>query len=429
MAAIIRWTRAIATCGLCAWWALACGEAAMAVSPVSDSVPGYDGPRPAVPCPAPAIPGPGMVPCKDQCPCISRARTFGVTPTQWREWPGELRPDKTFPASINKEVLRTPPGQEPIPVPRGTLVPPGTTPDGAPGAKDILPGTGGFKMDSRLPGGGLGGLEEPSEQPKTPSGAGGILPGLPGFPLTPSNGAEKPKPGAKDTPSFEPPTTPKTNEDGYYRRPRGIRPADPTLDGLPLRQEDGNIRADWSRVLEPGARGQADLPRFTQTVVQPTRPQPDLRPIRQAAHQAADVPGRSAVQRPVFEQAVGQPGNVAQASWQPENRPAMLDGYCPVDLGKNERWSKGDPALAHTYQGMTFHFANAMQRECFLVDPERYVPAYSGSDAVLLIDGNRTVPGKVDFCVTYDGRLYTFSSAESLAKFRQQPKRYTLTGR
>ena len=78
---------------------------------------------------------------------------------------------------------------------------------------------------------------------------------------------------------------------------------------------------------------------------------------------------------------------------------------------------------------MTFCFSNEMQRECFLVDPERYVPAYSGSDAVLLIDGNRAVPGKVDFCVTYDGRLYMFSSAESLAKFRQEPKRYTLTGR
>ena len=57
------------------------------------------------------------------------------------------------------------------------------------------------------------------------------------------------------------------------------------------------------------------------------------------------------------------------------------------------------------------------------------MPAYSGSDAVLLIDGNQMVPGKVDFCVSYDGRVYMFSSAENLAKFQKAPKHYTLTGR
>jgi YHS domain-containing protein len=316
-------------------------------------------------------------------------------------------------------------------VPKGSLIPPGTAPEGTPGTKDFGPGIGGIKIDNRLPGGGLGGLEEPSEQPKTPLkpfGVEGGLPGLQGLPLTPG-GVEKPKTGVKDIPAFEPPTAPKTNEEGSNRRPRGVRPVDPMLQRISPQPEEGKIRADWTRVLEPGFRGEADRPRLTQSSAPPARPQPNMGPVRQAAHQAADLPGRSAVQRPVFEQAAGQPNQVAPASWQPENRPAMLDGYCPVDLGKNERWSKGDPRWNATFQGMTFYFSSAMQRECFLVDLERYVPAYSGSDAVLLIEGNRAVPGKVDFCVSYAGRIYMFSSAESLAKFRQEPKRYTLTGR
>jgi len=422
--AIIRWARAIATCGLCAWWTLACGAAATAVTPVSDTVPGYNGPRLAVPGPMPVIPGPAMVPCTDPCPCIPNVRAFGVYQTRWREWPDQARPDKTFPASINKEVLPVPPGQEPIPVPKGTLIPPGGASESRPGTKEAGPGTGGLKIDGLLPGGGLRGLEEPSEQPKTTTplpGVEGTLPGLPGVPT--------PKAGAKEAPALEPPAAPKSGDEGSNLRPRGVPPFDPMQRRLLPKPEEEKVLADWSRVLDPGFRGDADRPRLTQSSTPPTRGQLNAGPVRQAAHQATDVPGRSAVQRPVFEQTVGQPSGVAPALWRPESRVAMLDGYCPVDLGKNERWSKGDPSLSETYQSMTFHFSSAMQRECFLADPERYVPAYSGSDAVLLIDGNRTVPGKVDFCVTYDGRLYMFSSAESLTKFRQEPKRYTLTGR
>jgi len=43
---------------------------------------------------------------------------------------------------------------------------------------------------------------------------------------------------------------------------------------------------------------------------------------------------------------------------------------------------------------------------------------------VLLVDGSRQVPGQTDFCVTYDGRLYAFSSAITLKRFQKNPDRY-----
>jgi YHS domain-containing protein len=99
-------------------------------------------------------------------------------------------------------------------------------------------------------------------------------------------------------------------------------------------------------------------------------------------------------------------------------------------LGKNGRWVQGDLRWAVTHQGQTFWTSGAIQRECFLADPERYVPAHSGSDPVLLLDERRDVPGKVDYCVSYHGRLYMFCSGATQAKFRQAPERYsTAAGR
>jgi len=64
--------------------------------------------------------------------------------------------------------------------------------------------------------------------------------------------------------------------------------------------------------------------------------------------------------------------------------------------------------------------------ECFLVDPERYVPAFGGNDPVLMIEQRQNVPGKVDHCASFDGRLYMFSNPATLGRFRQDPRRYIL---
>jgi YHS domain-containing protein len=62
----------------------------------------------------------------------------------------------------------------------------------------------------------------------------------------------------------------------------------------------------------------------------------------------------------------------------------------------------------------------------FLANPDRYTPVLSGRDAVLAVEQGREVPGSTEFCVVYDDRLYMFSSAESIARFRQDPNRYAL---
>ncbi|MGW8256419.1 MAG: hypothetical protein ACWGMZ_02925, partial [Thermoguttaceae bacterium] len=52
------------------------------------------------------------------CCCKPNAFNFGYYKTGWREWPGEVRLDKTFPRSIGMEKLPTPAGQEIVPLPK-----------------------------------------------------------------------------------------------------------------------------------------------------------------------------------------------------------------------------------------------------------------------------------------------------------------------
>jgi YHS domain-containing protein len=103
-----------------------------------------------------------------------------------------------------------------------------------------------------------------------------------------------------------------------------------------------------------------------------------------------------------------------------------MNGYCPVELIKNDRWLKGDSRWSEVYQGVTYLFSNPVQRECFRVDPERYVPAYAGHDAVLMLEEHRNVPGQLENSVSCDGRLYMFSNSATLARFRQDPQRYAM---
>jgi len=64
------------------------------------------------------------------------------------------------------------------------------------------------------------------------------------------------------------------------------------------------------------------------------------------------------------------------------------------------------------------------QQQRFMSNPDRYTPVLSGADPVLTIDEDERVEGRTRFCVIYDGRLYMFSSAATLARFHQNPRRY-----
>jgi YHS domain-containing protein len=131
------------------------------------------------------------------------------------------------------------------------------------------------------------------------------------------------------------------------------------------------------------------------------------------------------------------------ASWEPESEqielpdepeapgsvmvtdlPAVLDGYCPVELVDFERWIKGSPRWTVVHDGRAYQLSGPAQNESFLNNPARYTPVAGGFDPVIATDEHREAQGSTAHCLIYQDRLYMFSSAESVAKFRENPRRY-----
>jgi YHS domain-containing protein len=105
--------------------------------------------------------------------------------------------------------------------------------------------------------------------------------------------------------------------------------------------------------------------------------------------------------------------------------PVGLEGYCPVTLAEKAKWVEGRAQWGVRHRGRTYLFAGPEQQKAFLADPDRYAPALSGDDPVVAMDSGKATPGQRRYGVTYQARMYLFSSPESRAAFAANPQRYT----
>ena len=105
--------------------------------------------------------------------------------------------------------------------------------------------------------------------------------------------------------------------------------------------------------------------------------------------------------------------------------PLGLEGYCPVTLAEKGVWTEGRAQWGVRHRGRTYLFAGPEQQQAFLASPDRYAPALSGDDPVTVVDQGKSLPGRRAYGVTYQSRMYLFSSSETRAQFAANPERYT----
>jgi YHS domain-containing protein len=65
----------------------------------------------------------------------------------------------------------------------------------------------------------------------------------------------------------------------------------------------------------------------------------------------------------------------------------------------------GNPAFRHDWNGATWHFASAENRDAFAADPARYAPQYGGFCA-WAVANNYTAPVDPEAWRIVDGKLY-----------------------
>jgi protein disulfide-isomerase len=104
--------------------------------------------------------------------------------------------------------------------------------------------------------------------------------------------------------------------------------------------------------------------------------------------------------------------------------PLALDGYCPVTVTEKMTWKKGDVKFGAIHRGRTYLFATEEEQKKFLADPDQYSPVISGNDPVVALEKGESVPGKREFGLMCEKRMFLFSSKESYDKFCGDSKRY-----
>ena len=89
---------------------------------------------------------------------------------------------------------------------------------------------------------------------------------------------------------------------------------------------------------------------------------------------------------------------------------AAISGYDAVAYHTAGKPTKGSATFTAEYQGVTWHFASAANRDLFKADPAKYAPAYGGWCSAGASKGKKVVTKPAEFWTIVDGRLYLNSS-------------------
>ncbi len=97
-----------------------------------------------------------------------------------------------------------------------------------------------------------------------------------------------------------------------------------------------------------------------------------------------------------------------------------LGGTDVVSYFEEKGPERGSAAFVSTYQGATWHFASAANRDRFAADPAAFAPQYGGWCAFAAAKGAKapTVP---EAWTLVDGRLYLNYSTQVMRAWRSDP--------
>ena len=85
-----------------------------------------------------------------------------------------------------------------------------------------------------------------------------------------------------------------------------------------------------------------------------------------------------------------------------------IQGYDPVAYFASNKAIEGKPEIASEYNGVTYHFANAKNKQAFTANPAKYEPQYGGWCAYAMgSKGEKVEIDPATFKIV-DGKLFLF---------------------
>ncbi len=98
-----------------------------------------------------------------------------------------------------------------------------------------------------------------------------------------------------------------------------------------------------------------------------------------------------------------------------------LKGFCPVILREDRDLVDAHSQFRVVYNSKTYYLSSSQAVTEFQSDPAKYAPAARGCDVIHQAITGEDLEGTLDFAVWYKGRLYLFSSAETMDTFVSAP--------
>ncbi|RLS55730.1 MAG: hypothetical protein DWH91_08500 [Planctomycetota bacterium] len=98
-----------------------------------------------------------------------------------------------------------------------------------------------------------------------------------------------------------------------------------------------------------------------------------------------------------------------------------LKGFCPVALRDHRDLVDARSEFRVVYNNKTYYLGSSEAVQTFLGDPAKYAPASRGSDVIQLSVTGEESEGSLEHAVWYKGRLYMFTSAETMDTFVAAP--------
>ena len=115
----------------------------------------------------------------------------------------------------------------------------------------------------------------------------------------------------------------------------------------------------------------------------------------------------------------------------PSGPPPAMEGYCVVSLveqfhlpAEQQSWKRGDKRWGAIHRGRTYLFAGPEEQKRFLANPDQYTPVLAGHDPVAFTEQGQLIDGRREHGVTYQGKIYLFSSEPNLHRFWSSPGAY-----
>ena len=91
-----------------------------------------------------------------------------------------------------------------------------------------------------------------------------------------------------------------------------------------------------------------------------------------------------------------------------------LDGKCPVCLFEMGKPVSGSKEIQATFDRLNFLFPDQKAQAMFKANPQKYAPVLAGDCVVCLVEMGVRMPGKAEFALKHQDRLYLFPSDKQL---------------